>query len=989
MDVLFLSETWLSCAESTLIENILCSYGVTDIQVFQTFSMDVPPGFGEGRRHGGTAMICRRDGQVSFSQVQSEDPRLLAVRLSRSKLPFLTIVGCYMPYFCTSAEQLECFQDTCASLDSLMCAHRAVAPIVLVGDFNCALPRLPLSQRPAHWAQLRGFNALSREFQRLLDEHDLVIAEFYFDQAVDFTYERGGRRTHIDHIAVPTTFVGSQLQSCTVIPPSSDNLSPHSPLRCILIISGTGDALRASAMHYASSSRSTVLDWSSSERNDTFRGLLAERLACSSHLGLSAEEINNRLTAAIHEAAAESGCSRRRRPPKSWWTPAVSTARDRARFWHRVWTEAGRPRGTVIHDCFRAARSAYRSSRVQAARSQQDSGARLLSKLRRDKNVKAFWRRVELARRGSAGSRSTLTADDFKNHFSPIHADDEQLSADQEGVLRRVAALMAQAQADPGPSRTIKAEDVARLVPYLNRNASPGPDGVTAEHLLFGSSPALFQALAGLLTACLEEMRVPVCFTNSTVVPLIKKSGLDPDCADSYRPISLVCTVSKLLEMLLLNEIGCSFKPSDLQFGFLRNRGTREASLLVQETAQDHMSRRSPLFVANLDARKCFDRLWHAGVLLRASDHMSLRSWALLAFWYDQLTARVRFGDVMSDTFEVRRGVRQGALLSPCLTNMYLLPLIQQLDGSNLGPLVYGHHVPVVAYADDLLLMSSNTRDLQGMLDIVSNFSVKWRLEFVNLNPVMTKSHCFIFGANLLAQQPEWHLCGQTLACKEQTEHLGIQLSSELCAGNHVNARIRRGRGAFFGLTPAGIFSSRLPAPDKVFLWRAVVSPALLFGCSLCFLRSADVALLESWQATAIKAALHLPRTAHHSALLDALRMPRVHEVLRCALFNAFRDAFRGQHRLRSILSSSLACVALNATSACGTGSIVNYMLALCGGSLETLLQVAGGKVGRELVRAPRASCGITDSLRWLLTMNDADSWSLIRLLVMPDIQGD
>ena len=311
-------------------------------------------------------------------------------------------------------------------------------------------------------------------------------------------------------------------------------------------MAGAGDVPRMSALDSAYPCHSTVLDWNSSERNAKFRELLAERLAYRSTLGSSAEEINNSLTEAIHEAAAESGCSRRRRPPKPWWTPAVSAARDRARFWHRVWTEAGQPRGTVVHDCFRAARRAYRRARVQAARSQQDSGARLLSMLRRDKNIKAFWRRVELARRGSAGSRSTLTADDFRKHFSPIHADHESLSADQENVNRRVAALMAQAQADPGPPRAITAEDVARLVPNLNRDASPGPDGVSAEHLLHGSSPALFQALAYLLSACLEEMRVPICFTASTVVPLIKKSGMDPDCADSYRPISLVCTVSKL-----------------------------------------------------------------------------------------------------------------------------------------------------------------------------------------------------------------------------------------------------------------------------------------------------------------------------------------------------------------------------------------------------------------------------------------------------------
>ena len=75
---------------------------------------------------------------------------------------------------------------------------------------------------------------------------------------------------------------------------------------------------------------------------------------------------------------------------------------------------------------------------------------------------------------------------------------------------------------------------------------------------------------------------------------------------------------------------------------------------------------------------------------------------------------------MLSDTFDVRRGVRQGqgALLLPCRINLFLLPLqIQQLDDSGLGLSVHGHHIPVVVCADDLLVMSNNVRGLQKMLD--------------------------------------------------------------------------------------------------------------------------------------------------------------------------------------------------------------------------------------------------------------------------------
>ena len=352
---------------------------------------------------------------------------------------------------------------------------------MLVGDFNCQLPRLSPAQRPTEWAQLRGFNAFSREFQRVLDENDLVVAEFCFRQATDCTYERGGHRTHIDHIVVPRSFVGSQLRSCKIVSPCPDNLSPHLPLRCTLTLTITGEGLKGpSSRVQSSTSHRTVLDWSSSNRNDAYRRRLTELLAQRIPVCSNAEQLDAQLTVSIHEAAADTGCSRRWRPPKPWWTPAISAARDRARFWHRLWTDAGRPRNTVLHNCFRAARSSYRRARVDAARAKADSSARLLSVLRRDKNIKAFWRRVESSRRGSDVSRSILTTDDFENHFSPIHMDNEVLSPEHEEVCRRVATLLAEARSNPGPDRRVSADDVARLIGQLNRDASPGPDGVTA-----------------------------------------------------------------------------------------------------------------------------------------------------------------------------------------------------------------------------------------------------------------------------------------------------------------------------------------------------------------------------------------------------------------------------------------------------------------------------------------------------------------------------
>ena len=211
---------------------------------------------------------------------------------------------------------------------------------------------------------------------------------------------------------------------------------------------------------------------------------------------------------------------------------------------------------------------------------------------------------------------------------------------------------------------TISQEQVAGLLRRLHPGKAPGVDGVTPEHLLFGSTPTLRAALARLLTGCLSQCTVPVSFSESVVVPLLKNPRLDQNCLDNYRPISITTSTSKLLELLILDELQSAFNPHDLQFGFIPRRGTAEASLLVGETIQQNRRNGLPVFAANMDARKCFDRIWHDGLFFRIKQHLSVKSWLLVVQWYHHLTARVKFGCKISEMFPVLRGTRQGAIVT-------------------------------------------------------------------------------------------------------------------------------------------------------------------------------------------------------------------------------------------------------------------------------------------------------------------------------------
>ena len=108
----------------------------------------------------------------------------------------------------------------------------------------------------------------------------------------------------------------------------------------------------------------------------------------------------------------------------------------------------------------------------------------------------------------------------------------------------------------------------------------------------------------------------------------------------------------------MLEELQSSFIPQNLQFGFITKRGTTEASLLVGETIQQNRCACLPVFAANLDARICFERIWHGGLLCRFMQHLSINCWLLAVYWYRHLTARITFNGAVSEQFSVVRGTR-------------------------------------------------------------------------------------------------------------------------------------------------------------------------------------------------------------------------------------------------------------------------------------------------------------------------------------------
>ena len=70
-----------------------------------------------------------------------------------------------------------------------------------------------------------------------------------------------------------------------------------------------------------------------------------------------------------------------------------------------------------------------------------------------------------------------------------------------------------------------------------------------------------------------------------------------------------------------------------------------------------------------------------------------------------------------TDWLEVSSGLRQGCSLSPLLFNLFINDLALHIKSLGKGTDIDNERVCILLYADDLVLLSENEKDLQFMLD--------------------------------------------------------------------------------------------------------------------------------------------------------------------------------------------------------------------------------------------------------------------------------
>ena len=90
----------------------------------------------------------------------------------------------------------------------------------------------------------------------------------------------------------------------------------------------------------------------------------------------------------------------------------------------------------------------------------------------------------------------------------------------------------------------------------------------------------------------------------------------------------------------------------------------------------------------------------------------------LLRNLYAGQETTVRTGHGTTDLFQIRKGIRQGCILSPCLFNLYAEYIMRNagLEETQAGIKIAGRNINNLRYTDDTTLMAESEEELKSLL---------------------------------------------------------------------------------------------------------------------------------------------------------------------------------------------------------------------------------------------------------------------------------
>ena len=270
---------------------------------------------------------------------------------------------------------------------------------------------------------------------------------------------------------------------------------------------------------------------------------------------------------------------------------------------------------------------------------------------------------------------------------------------------------------------------VKKTINNLPTKNSCGYDDISSK-LLKVIAPVIIKPLTLLINQVLNTGIFPDKLKIAKVIPIYKKG--DPQLFENYRPISLLPTISKVLEKIIHKQLSSYFEEYGLffpnQYGFTPKHSTEYAALELIERIINKMDLNEIPIDIFLDLSKAFDTIDHT-ILLHKLKYYGLEQ-STLRLFESYLKNRKQYTEIeesKSEILPLTIGVPQGSILGPLLFIIYINDFSESTKQFDF-----------IIYADDTTLSSTinsfNNEHRNVDTQTLINDELSKIIEWLNIN---------------------------------------------------------------------------------------------------------------------------------------------------------------------------------------------------------------------------------------------------------------
>lgn len=398
-------------------------------------------------------------------------------------------------------------------------------------------------------------------------------------------------------------------------------------------------------------------------------------------------------------------------------------------------------------------------------------------------NAKCFWSYVH-SRSKHTGMPSSLKYGDsvlndgesicnaFSNYFYSTFLDSNQCS----DHLNFPRSNIANESISDISNIEITIEDVSKQISNLDPSKSAGPDNIPPRFLL-SCVKSIALPISIIFKRSLSENIIPRVWKTAFITPIHKKGAKNE--VTNYRPISKLCTISKILEKIIYNQVYSALKYSfnSFQHGFLKGKSTVTNLILFNDFLTNSMSNGKQVDVIYTDYSKAFDKINHK-ILIIKLNNIGIRGDLLRWFtsYVENRCQAVVINNYISSWVTIPSGVPQGSLLGPLLFIIFINDIQECFHSTNL-----------LAFADDMKIFASiscptDTTALQSDLSRLDNYCARNQLY---LNP--TKCFVTTFTRKAHVTTSDYYLKGHKIQRSDLANDLGVIHDSKLIFDQHID----------------------------------------------------------------------------------------------------------------------------------------------------------------------------------------------------------